>query len=175
MGTTEYVKPFEDAKNPAIRPVKEYEGEDAGDIIFDLSTNVRRSRALQMKAIAEIDRIKKVDVPWKAYLTIYVILIILAAIGSYVVGMFYRVSSTLVISICIGYMVSLTIMFFVITFFGFKAEEEQDVEKLCHFYNLIKKERKQQDNFTRMSYKLAEINWGRDPKEIDGNFLFRVN
>lgn len=89
--------------------------------------------------------------------------------------MTYRVNSTLIIGICAGFMVSMTVMFMVITFFGFKAEEEQDVEKLCHFYNLIKKERKQQDNYIRMSYKLAAINWGRDVKEIDDRFLFRVN
>jgi hypothetical protein len=165
--TGAWVKTAPDARNPSIRPSNDYAGEETGDIIFDLSTHVRKSRDKQMFAITEIDRIKKVDVPWKCYLAVYVILIVMAAIGSYIVGLTYRVSSTLVISICIAYMVSLTFMFVVITFFGFKAEEERDVEKLCHFYNLIKKERKQQDNFTRMSYKLAEINWGRDPKEID--------
>lgn len=128
-----------------------------------------------MFAITEIDRIKKVDVPWKLYLVVYVILLILAAIGAYVVGMTYRVSASLVITVCVIYMISLTIMFIVITFFGFKAEEEQDVELLCHFYNLIKKERKQQDNYTRMSYKLAANNWGRDTQDIDAQFLFRLN
>lgn len=96
-----------------------------------------------MFAITEIDRIKAIDVPWKCYLATYVVLVVLAALGAYVVGMTYRVQSSLVITICVVFLITLTIMFMVITFFGFMAEEVVDVEKLCHFYNLIKRERKQ--------------------------------
>jgi len=104
--------------------VEEYIGVEAGDITFDLSSQVRKSRDSQKFAISEIDRIKAVDVPWKCYLVLYTILIIGAAVGSFIVGMTYRVNSNLIVMICAGFMVSLTVMFMIITFFGFKAEEE---------------------------------------------------
>jgi hypothetical protein len=42
--TSSYTKVFTEAKNPAIRKVEEYIGIEAGDITFDLSTQVRKSR-----------------------------------------------------------------------------------------------------------------------------------
>lgn len=95
--------------------------------------------------------------------------------GCYVVGMTYRIDMTLVIAITGGFMIALSLTFATITFFSLKTEEEIDTATLCQLQNRIKKERTQQDCYSRMSLKLTEMNWGRSQDEIDQNFLFRVN
>jgi hypothetical protein len=40
-----------------------------------------------------------------------------------------------------SFLLALAVMFGIITFFGFKAEEVRDIEKLCQYYNQIKTQR----------------------------------
>ncbi len=162
-------------KNNAIRPPFNYFGQESGDIAYDLQTHVKKSQEKQAFAVFEIDRIKAIDVPWKFYLVIYICLNVSAAIGCYYASMNYRIQTGVLLGIMVGFLVALSIMFGVITFFGFKAEEVRDVEKLCHYYNQIKEERVMQNNYQRLNMKLVNMNWGRSQDEIDRVFLYRLN
>jgi hypothetical protein len=88
---------------------------------------VKLSGEKQAFAIAEIDRIKAVDVPWKLFLGIYIFLNFSAAIGCYHASMNYRIKTSTLLLIMFAFLAALSIMFAVITFFGFKAEEHRDV------------------------------------------------
>jgi hypothetical protein len=109
------------------------------------------------------------------YLIIFICLNISAAIGCYYASMNYRISTSLLLGLMFGFLVALAVLFGIITFFGFKAEEIRDVEKLCHYYNEIKKERVMQNNYQRLNMKLVNMNWGRSQEEIDRAFVYRVN
>lgn len=137
--TRAYLKAYAD-RNPAINS-KNFESTETGDVTYDMWNQYKRSVKSQSKAIAEIDRIKALDVPWKRYIIYYISLLVTAVAVSIFVGITYRIPTGQIAGISSAFLVCLSIAFGLITFFGFMAEEEQDVEKLCDLYNRIKKER----------------------------------
>ena len=93
------------------------------------------------ETISQIDRIRAVDVPWRMYLIMFIILMIL--LGLITGGLFQalRLPTTFMILAMVSLVVLMIIAFLVITFYGFKQEEIQDAKRLAALYNEIKVER----------------------------------
>lgn len=172
--TRAYAKSYKD-RNPAIQNAESYKKQETGDVTFDMWTHHELSLAKQAFAIEEIDRIKKLDVPWKLYLAIYLVLLTLATILCIWMGFAYLFDTWSLMLSLAGFLACITGAFGLITFFGFMAEEEKDAKKLCNHLNQIKIERKMQLNYGRMNQKIHESVWGRSQEEIDDAFIFRVN
>lgn len=85
--TKSQLKPFTN-KDSAIKGHENYIGRETGDIGFDLYWLSKKSYEAQQFAISEIDRIKKLDVPWKCYIAAYVVMMALAAVGCWVLAMY---------------------------------------------------------------------------------------
>ncbi len=85
--TKSQLKPYNN-KDSAIKGNDNYIGRETGDIGFDLYWLSKKSFEAQQFAISEIDRIKKLDVPWKCYIAAYVVLMVLAALGCWVLSMY---------------------------------------------------------------------------------------
>ena len=72
------------------------------------------------ETISQIDRIRAVDVPWRMYLIMFIILMIL--LGLITGGLFQalRLPTTFMILAMVSLVVLMIIAFLVITFYGFK-------------------------------------------------------
>ena len=88
--------------------------------------------------IAEIDRIRAVDVPWRMYLIMFIILMILLGLITGGLFQYLRLPTTFMVLAMITLVVLMVIIFLAITFFGFKQEEIEDAKKLANLYNDIK-------------------------------------
>lgn len=71
----------------------------------------------------------------------YVVLMVLAALGCWVLAMYVAMTIGAVIGLMVIWIVLLGLIFGLITFYGFKEEEVRDCKKLCDLYNTIKTER----------------------------------
>jgi energy-coupling factor transporter transmembrane protein EcfT len=127
------------------------------------------------ETISQIDRIRAVDVPWRMYLIMFIILMIL--LGLITGGLFQalRLPTTFMILAMVSLVVLMIIAFLVITFYGFKQEEIQDAKRLAALYNEIKVERINQLNNVRAGLKLKNLNLGRPKKDVDIQFLRTYN
>ena len=127
------------------------------------------------ETIAQIDRIRAVDVPWRMYLIMFIILMIL--LGLITGGLFQslRLPTSFMILAMVSLVVLMIIIFLTITFFGFKQEEIQDAKRLAALYNEIKVERINQLNNVRAGLKLKNLNLGRPKKDVDIQFLRTYN
>jgi len=172
--TLRTIKDFK-GSNVAIRSPKTYQEVDAGEVSFDIQSSVRRSRKRMAETIAQIDRIRAVDVPWRMYLIMFIILMIL--LGLITGGLFQslRLPTSFMILAMVSLVVLMIIIFLCITFFGFKQEEIQDAKRLAALYNEIKVERINQLNNVRAGLKLKNLNLGRPKKDVDIQFLRTYN
>ena len=131
------IKDFK-GSNVAIRNPKSYQDLEAGEVSFDIQASVRRSRKHMADTIAEIDRIRAVDVPWRMYLIMFIILMILLGLITGGLFQYLRLPTTFMILAMISLVVLMVFIFLAITFFGFKQEEIEDAKKLATLYNDIK-------------------------------------
>lgn len=122
-------------------PADQYKGKETGDIGFDLYYMSKKSFDGQQFAISEIDRIKKIDVPWKWYVGIFIALMILSGVGSWALSIYVAMPISPLVAIMLIFIIVVGGIFLLITFYGFKEEEIRDCQKLCKFYNEIKFER----------------------------------
>lgn len=93
------------------------------------------------KAIADIDKIRKVEVPIWLYLFIYFLGMLLAFGLSYimlgVLRLFIWLAAILVVFLVLGITFAMTC----ITYVSFEEEESNDSKELAMLYNKIKRER----------------------------------
>ena len=136
---------------------------------------MHNSKVKQAQTIQEIDRIRKVDVPWKLYLGIFAVAMLLLVVISYFLLFSIRLPLFQVLLALIFFFLSSVVALVAITYFGFKQEEITDSIKLAGLYNKIKDERIAQLNHTRMSLKLKAMNQGRAKTDIDRQFLRNYN
>lgn len=111
------------------------------DIRCSLSLNVDNSKKSMSKAIADIDKIRKVEVPIWLYLFIYFLGMLLAFGLSYimlgVLRLFIWLAAILVVFLVLGITFAMTC----ITYVSFEEEESNDSKELAMLYNKIKRER----------------------------------
>ena len=131
------IKDFK-GSNVAIRNPKCYQEVEAGEVSFDIQASVRRSRKHMVETIAEIDRIRAVDVPWRMYLIMFIILMLLLGLITGGLFQFLRLPTAFMVLAMITLVVLMVFIFLAITFFGFKEEEIEDAKKLANLYNNIK-------------------------------------
>ena len=168
------IKDFK-GSNVAIRNPKSYQDVEAGEVSFDIQASVRRSRKHMADTIAEIDRIRAVDVPWRMYLIMFIILMILLGVITGGLFQYLRLPTTFMVLAMISLVVLMVFIFLAITFFGFKQEEIEDAKKLANLYNDIKVARINQLNNVRAGLKLKNLNLGRPKKDVDIQFLRTYN
>ena len=125
--------------------------------------------------IAEIDRIRAVDVPWRMYLILFIILMLLLGLVTGGLFQFLRLPTAFMVLAMISLVVLMVFAFLAITFFGFKEEEIDDAKKLAKLYNAIKVARINQLNNVRAGLKLKNLNLGRPKRDVDLQFLRTYN
>lgn len=145
------------------------------DVRCDIHTKVEASQEKMGQAIMEIDKIRKVDVPWRTYLVLYIIILLLIFGLAYVMLAVMRLYRTTAVLLTIFLVLSNTFGFALITYVGFEEEETADAKKLAGLYNTIKCERDNQLNIVRMSYKLRQMDETRSDEEFDGAFCHSYN
>lgn len=83
----------------------------------------------------QIDKIRKIDVPWKIYLIIYIALMLLIFGLVFVLLAVVKVKLVIAVILSVFMVLANTFVFGMITFFGFKEEEIKDAKKLAELYN----------------------------------------
>lgn len=113
------IKDFK-GSNVAIRNPKNYQDIEAGEVSFDIQASVRRSRKHMAETIYEIDRIRAVDVPWRMYLIMFIILMILLGLITGGLFQYIRLPTKFMILTMLTLVVFMILIFILITFCGFK-------------------------------------------------------
>lgn len=170
------LKPYK-FRSTAIRPAQDYlsSGKETGEVGFDLHYMAKKSKTHIMNNLKEIDRIRKIDVPWIMYIIIFVLLMAGAIVASYFALSILRIEKSSLIPMCFFFIVGLAIAFLFITFLGVQQEEVRDCEKLSHLQNKIKEEQESQLSLQRLNLQLNQMNVGRDKLEQDRCFLAKMN
>ena len=93
------------------------------DIRCSIGDKVAQCRAAMEQSIAEIDRIRAVDVPIKTYISLYVIFMIFTFGLSYIMTGVMRIHIALSVILIIFLILGNTFAFGMITYVGFQEEE----------------------------------------------------
>jgi hypothetical protein len=93
------------------------------DIRCSIGDKVVNSRTSMEQAIAEIDRIRAIDVPIKTYISLYVIFMIFTFGLSYIMTGVMRIHIALSVILIIFLILGNTFAFGMITYVGFQEEE----------------------------------------------------
>ena len=117
------------------------DAEKTDDIRCDIELSVIECKKAQMTVIETINKIRKVDVPWKIYLGMWIAILIFVAVISYLFLAVFRLSPKVSVPIAVGLFVGATLALMLITYCGFKEEEIVDAQKLADLYNTVKEER----------------------------------
>lgn len=149
------LKPYK-FRSTAIRPAQEYLnlGQETGEVGFDLHFMAKKSKAQIVANLKEIDRIRKIDVPWVFYIVVFVVLMAGAIIASYFALSILRIEKTALIPLCFFFIIGLGIAFLFITFLGIQQEEVRDSQKLSQLQNKIKVEQESQLSLQRLNLQL---------------------
>lgn len=145
------------------------------DVRCDIHKKVEASQDKMSQAITDIDTIRKLDVPWRTYLTLYIIITLIIFGLAYVMLAVMRLYRATAVVLTIFLILSNTFGFALITYVGFEEEETTDAKKLAGLYNLIRSERDNQLNIVRMSYKLRQMNETRSDEDFDNAFCHNYN
>ena len=145
------------------------------DVRCDIHTKVALSKEKMGQAITDIDRIRKIDVPWRTYLALYIIIMAVIFGLAYVMLAVMRLYRTTAVLLTIFLILSNTFGFALITYIGFEEEETADSLRLAGLYNQIKTERQSQLNYVRMSLKLRQMDETRSDQEFEGAFVHSLN
>lgn len=121
--------------------------------------------------IAEIDRIRAIDVPWKLYLGAFIFLSTVVCILAWLFSSYVRFDIGYVVLTAALFIFAMLVIFSTITYLGIKEEEIRDCKTLAKLYNRVKKTRDHQLNQCRLLFKLENMNKCRNTKEVDIQFL----
>lgn len=91
--------------------------------------------------IAEIDRIRTLDVPWKLYLAAFVILSFVVVILCWLGASNIRIDIGYVVLTAALFIIAMLIIFATITYLGIKEEEIRDCKTLATLFNQVKTNR----------------------------------
>ena len=128
-----------------------------------------------MSDLKEIDRIRKVDVPWKFYLFVFTVCMAGSIIACYFGLSYLRVKRETLIPICVFFILGMALGLAFITFLGMQQEEVSDSYKMATLHNKISHEQKLRLNLQRMNLQLIQLNTGRDKVEQDKCYLLTLN
>ena len=124
-----------------IKPIDANSSDLTEDIRCDIEVSVLKCKTAQQTVIEIIDKIRKVDVPWKIYLIIWVVMLLIIFGLVYVLLGVVKMAVKFSIPIAVGLVVFSTLAMALITYCGFKEEEIEDAKKLAELYNKVKDER----------------------------------
>jgi len=129
-------------KSSAIRSPQEYlsKNEPTGEISFDLHFLAKNSNKKVTDNIKRIDKIRKLDSPWLAWMTIFVLLMVGSIVACYYSLTHIRISQSTLIPICIVFIICLAITIGLLTFLSIQQEEIVDCRKLTKLQNEIRAE-----------------------------------
>ena len=129
-------------KSSAIRSPQEYlsKNEPTGEISFDLHFLAKNSNKKVTDNIKRIDKIRKLDTPWLACMTIFVLLMVGSLVACYYSLTHIRISQSTLSPICIVFIICLAITIGLLTFLSIQQEEIVDCRKLTKLQNEIRAE-----------------------------------
>lgn len=125
--------------------------------------------------IKEIDRIRKIEVPWKIYLAIFVVVSFLTIVAAVLLAVYVRMNQGyLFMSIGI-FIAVLFIVMATATFCQLRDEEVKDSKILAKLFNAKKEEVEHQINQRRMYFRLNHLCSSRTQAEIDNDTARKCN
>ncbi len=127
--TIKSIKPYT-FRSVAIRDAKQYFGQQTGEVGFDLHFLAKASKTKIVTNLKEIDRIRKIDVPWIWYIVLFAIIMAGSIVACFFGLSMLRTSNSVLIPVCVFFIIGIALAFIFVTMLSIQQEEVNDCYKL---------------------------------------------
>lgn len=148
---------------------------ETGDIKYDLKKRIDQIKEAASQTIAEIDRIRSIDVPWKTYLGVFVFFFAIVIVIAFISNKYVRMDPGFLVGILAGFVVVQLMLVLVFIYCEFREEEVRDCKKLVDLFNKKRAEAKADSSARRMMHKVHNFDIGRSKDAVEQNFLNQFN